>query len=52
MAGDAWQMAALSPAAVAVHDNGDVLRKVFQINFIERGCFLGIRRLQQFSGIH
>jgi hypothetical protein len=45
-------MPALSPAAVAVHDDGNVLRKAFQINFIERGCFLGIRRLQQFSGFH
>ena len=52
VAGYAGQVTALGPAAVAVHDYGDVLRKALQINFIERGSFLGVRGLQQFSSFH
>ena len=40
MAGDARQMALLRPAAVAVHDDGDVLRQMFQVEFIEKGGFV------------
>jgi hypothetical protein len=52
MTGYARQVPALGPATVAVHDYGDVLRETLQIDFIERGCFLGVRGLQQFSGFH
>lgn len=52
MAGYTWQVAALSPAAVAVHNDGDVLRETLQIYFVEGCRFLGIGRLQEFACFH
>jgi hypothetical protein len=37
--GDARQVARLSPTAVAVHDDGDMLRKVLEVNFFQQQGF-------------
>ena len=39
VAGDAREMALFGPAAVAVHDDGDVARQAGEIQFFEEFCF-------------
>src|ERR1700693_3111531 len=55
VAGDAGQMALLGPAAVAVHDDGDVARQALEVELLEeRGfhlvgwfeCLCGFHRLE------
>ena len=41
MSGDAGEMAFLGPAAIAVHDNGDVAREAGKIEFFEQVRFFG-----------
>jgi hypothetical protein len=49
---NSWQMAALRPPAIAVHDDGEVLRKAFEIQFSEKLRFLAIGRFKKFAGFH
>ena len=48
VAGNARQMAALRPAAVAIHDDGEVLRQALGIEFLEKFRFFAVRVLQKF----
>ena len=45
VSGDARQVAALRPAAVAVHDDGEVLGQALQVQFIEKLRFVAVGRL-------
>jgi len=42
MAGYAGEMAALGPAAVAVHDDGEMLGQLLEINSVEKFCFFAV----------
>ena len=48
MPGDARQMAPLRPAAVAIHDDGDVLREPVRIKFTEQPLFFEVRGFERF----
>jgi hypothetical protein len=42
VAGYAGEMAALGPAAVAVHDDGEMLGQLLEINSVEKFCFFAV----------
>ena len=52
MAGHSRQMTALRPAAVAIHDDGEVLRQALGIEFLEIFRFFAVRVLQKFASFH
>ncbi len=43
MPGNAWQMAAFGPAAIAVHDDGDMFGKLAGIKLAEKLSFLAVQ---------
>jgi hypothetical protein len=45
-------VAFLRPAAIAVHNDGDVLGQALQIEFREKGGFGGIEVGKEFGGFH
>jgi hypothetical protein len=45
-------MAALRPAAVAIHDDGQVLRQAPGVEFLEIFRFFAVRVLQEFFNFH
>jgi hypothetical protein len=45
-------MAALRPTPVAIHDDGEVLRKALGIQFVEIFRFVAVRGLQKFARFH
>ena len=49
---NARQVAALRPAAVAVHDDGEVLGQALQVNFIEKLRFGAVGGFEKFAGFH
>jgi hypothetical protein len=49
---DARQMAALRPAAVAIHDDGEMLRQPLGIQFVEIFRFFAGRVLEKFCRFH
>ena len=52
VSGDAREMAALGPAAVAVHDDGEVLGEALEVKFIEKVRFLAVGGFEKFAGFH
>ena len=52
MAGDARQMTPLRPAAVAIHDDGDVARQTARIELREQARLFAGRRFGEFRGFH
>ena len=50
VSGDAGEMALLGPAAVAVHDDGDMAGKAGEIEFLEKAGFFGGNRAEGFRG--
>ena len=52
VSGDAREMTALRPAAVAVHDDGEVLGEALEIKFIEKLRFFAVGGFEKFAGFH
>jgi hypothetical protein len=52
MARDARQVPPLGPAAVAVHDHGEVVWEPLRIELFEKLRFFTARRLQEIAGFH
>ena len=52
MARDARKMAPLRPAAVAIHDDGEMLRKRAGIQFFEKLRFLAVAGFRSSAGFH
>src|SRR5665213_399023 len=52
MAGDTRKMAALRPAAISIHDYGNMLRESVRVQFKEQPLFLEVRRLERFRCFH
>ena len=48
VAGNAGQMTPLRPAAVSIHDDGEVPRQALQIEFLDKFRFFAVRVLQKF----
>ena len=49
---DARQVAALRPAAVAVHDDGDVLGQALAVDLLQQSSFFLAGRFQLLRGLH
>jgi hypothetical protein len=47
MTGNTWKMAALRPAAVAIHNNGDVLGQTGGVDLREQVSFVALLRFQK-----
>jgi hypothetical protein len=50
MAGDAGEMALLGPAAVAIHDNGNVAREAGKVQLFKEMGLFGSDRAEGFLG--
>jgi len=52
MSGHSRQMALLGPAAVAIHDYGDVLREPVAVKFADQPFFFSIPGFERFRYVH